>query len=235
MRSPKYNIFALIIGVDKYESLEYENLNGVSSDANRFEAYLLEDLQTPKANIISFRDGQVTRSAIIDELTKMKYNSNIQPDTTAIIIYFAGYGATTIKPVEWIDWETPYNQIGMLCPTDIGILDKNGNVINGIPDRTINQLLLELSSVKGNNITLILDCSHINCSSDQQKPADMPTAESSHLDLHILLTTYNRFGRFAYKLRGEGLFTHALLKVLRERSINELTYKSLAQCLYISI
>ncbi len=80
----------------------------------------------------------------------MKDNAVIQQD--AIIVYFAGYGATTTKPVEWTDWETPNNAIEMLCPTDIGIGDKTSDVVGGIPDRTINQLLLELSFAKGNNI-----------------------------------------------------------------------------------
>ncbi len=88
---------------------------------------------TPKANIVSLRDEQATRSAIIYELIKMKDNADIQQD--AIIIYFAGYGAATTKPVEWTDWETPNNEIGMLCPTDIGVVDENGDVVGGIPDR----------------------------------------------------------------------------------------------------
>ncbi len=80
----------------------------------------------------------------------MKNNEDIQQD--AIIIYLAGYGATTTKPVEWTDWETPNNEIGMLCPTDIGIVDEDGDVVGGIPDRTINQLLQEMSRSRGNNI-----------------------------------------------------------------------------------
>ncbi len=89
----------------------------------------------------------------------MKNNAAIQQD--AIIVYFAGYGAITTKPVEWTDWETPNNAIEMLCPTDIGIVDKTSDVVSGIPDRTINQLLLELSFAKGNNIVCCTLSNHI--------------------------------------------------------------------------
>ncbi len=68
-----------------------------------------------------------------------------------IIIYFAGHGALATKPDEWSDWVSDKN-IEMLCPADIGAPDTNGKVIEGISDRTISWLLLDLSIAKGNNI-----------------------------------------------------------------------------------
>ncbi|KAK0433785.1 hypothetical protein EV421DRAFT_1373839 [Armillaria borealis] len=252
------NIFALIIGIDKYQCKEYKDLQGACSDADNFEAYLVEALGTPKANIVNLRDEQATRSAIIDELIKMKDNEDIQRDTAAIVIYFAGYGAATTDPVGRADGNTSNEKIGMLCPTDIGVLDKSGDVVNGIPARTINQLLLELSLAHGNNITLILDCSYAALPSDTQKPADVPAGAerrqifdppklslscdqqiysgpgkklvpefgSSLLSSHVLLTACSPL-QFAYESQGGGLFTRALLKVMKERPIGNLTYKSL--------
>ncbi|KAK0217458.1 hypothetical protein EDD85DRAFT_961868 [Armillaria nabsnona] len=251
------DIFALVIGIDKYQHKEYKDLQSACGDADKFEAYLLEDLQTPKANIVSLRDGKATRSAIIDELIKM-------PDIRqhVIIIYFAGYGAATTKPKEWTNWETPNNEIGMLCPTDIGIVDENGHVVGGIPDRTISQLLNMSYSPGGNNITLILDCSYAGFPSDTQKPDDVPAGAerrqifnppklspscdqqiysgpgsgdvpkfgSSLLDSYVLLTACSPL-QFAYESQGEGLFTRALLKVTKGQPIGNLTYKSLIHSL----
>ncbi|PBK59493.1 hypothetical protein ARMSODRAFT_982981 [Armillaria solidipes] len=250
-RFPRQNdIFALVIGIDKYQCKEYKDLQGACSDADKFEAYLVEALGTPKANIISLRDEHATRSAIIDKLIRMKDNADMQRDTAAIVIYFAGYGAATTDPVGRADGNTSNEKIGMLCPTDIGVLDKSGDVVNGILARTINQLLLELSLAHGNNITLILDCSYAALPSDTQKPADMPAGAerrqifdppklSPSCDQQIYSGPGKKpvpeFGsslldsplQFAYESQGGGLFTRALLKVMKERPIGNLTYKSL--------
>ncbi len=140
------------MGISEYKFLGYENLKGAANDADKFEGYLREDLQAPKENIINLRDAQATRSAIIDGFTNLIQNPNIVCGRAAIVIYFAGHGAVANKPCEWTDWETSDNTIEMLCPADMGLLDEYNNVIEGIPDRTISELLLRLSEAKGNNI-----------------------------------------------------------------------------------
>ncbi|PBL03060.1 hypothetical protein ARMGADRAFT_1003870 [Armillaria gallica] len=152
--------FALIIGIDRYEQTKYANLRAAVTDADRFENFLLKRLRTPREQIISLRNDQATRKGIIDGFRSLIHDQRISPGKSAIIIYYAGYGATASKPIEWKDWQTPDNKIEMLCPTDMGILDVNKNVVDGIPDRTISKLLRELATAKGNNITLILDCCH---------------------------------------------------------------------------
>ncbi|KAK0451583.1 caspase domain-containing protein [Armillaria borealis] len=154
--------FALTIGINTYESktFESETLQGAVNDANKFDEYLCEDLGTPKENIISLRNEHATRSRIIHGFRSLEHNPKIVRGKAAIIIYYAGHGAVATKPVEWKDWETPDDKIEMLCPYDIGCQGDNDEVVDGIPDRTISQLLLDLSTAKGNNITLILDCCH---------------------------------------------------------------------------
>lgn len=144
--------FALIIGIDEYQYGEYENLVAAVADAEQFEKYLLEELRTPREHIINLRNGQATRKAIIDGFKKLISDSRIVPGMAAIIIYYSGHGAVTPKPDEWTDWQTYDNEIEMLCPADIGVLDTNDKVVEGIPDRTISELLLELATAKGNNI-----------------------------------------------------------------------------------
>ncbi|KAK0451478.1 caspase domain-containing protein [Armillaria borealis] len=249
-------IFALVMGISEYRFMGYENLQGAANDADKFEGYLREDLQAPEENIISLRDAQATRSAIIDEFTNLIQNPNIVCGRAAIVIYFAGHGAVANKPGEWTDWETSDNTIEMLCPADMGLLDEYNNVIEGIPDRTISELLLRLSEAKGNNITVVLDCCHaagINRGlqhPDAQlrsrrilhPPQISPKCDStissrrsrgitsgfsgSSWDSHIVLAACSRH-QFAWEEDGQGIFTRALLKVMRRTPSRRITYKSL--------
>ncbi|KAK0469283.1 caspase domain-containing protein [Desarmillaria tabescens] len=169
-------ILALVIGINEYECGEYGNLQAAVADADRFQNYLLEGLRTPKENIISLRNQQATRKAIVEGFRSLIHDPRIVQGMAAMIIYYSGHGAVAPKPDEWTDWQTYDNEIEVLCPTDIGILDVNDKVVEGIPDRTISELLLELATAKGNNITLILDCCHAAGINRGMQPADIPNA-----------------------------------------------------------
>ncbi|KAK0194157.1 caspase domain-containing protein [Armillaria mellea] len=243
------------MGISEYKFMGYENLQGAANDADKFEGYLREDLQAPKENIISLRDAQATRSAIIDGFTNLIQNPNIVCGRAAIVIYFAGHGAAANKPGEWTDWETSDNTIEMLCPADMGLLDEYNNVIEGISDRTISELLLRLSEAKGNNITVVLDCCHAaGINRGLQHPAQLRSRRilhppqispkcdsaifsrrsrgiissfsSSSWDSHIVLAACSRH-QPAWEEDGQGIFTRALLKVMRRTPSRGLTYKSL--------
>ncbi|KAK0236293.1 caspase domain-containing protein [Armillaria nabsnona] len=262
------NIFALVIGVDTYEGAKYKKfqLTGAVGDADDFQQYLLEDLRVPKEHITSLRDKGATRTAIIQGFRDLGSDQRIVRGQAIIVIYFAGHGAAADKPKEWLDWESPDDRIEMLCPSDMGLLDGKKGVIEGIPDRTISQLLTVISNAKGNNITLILDCCHSaginrggesndapNMRSRQvlQPPKVSPDCDSAiwslapttqavagfagtPRDSHVLLAACSR-SQTAKEVDGKGLFTRALLKVMRESSMTrgELTYTSLMRCLII--
>ncbi|KAK0220089.1 caspase domain-containing protein [Armillaria fumosa] len=154
------NIFALTIGIDKYEREEYQ-LEGAVADANKFEHYIRTDLGAPKENIISLRDEKATRSRIIGAFRNLETRKDIVRGKAIIIIYYAGHGAVAKKPAQWEDWHAFDNNIEMLCPVDMTFRNSvKEKKVEGIPDRTISRLLLDLSAVKGNNIVLILDCCH---------------------------------------------------------------------------
>ncbi len=158
----KHQTFALVIGINKYKFVEpKQDLQGAVKDADNFKNYLLEDLGVAEDNIIDLRDKDATRSAIINQFRELERNPKIVPGEAAIIIYFAGHGALTTKPDTWTGWvSTDEKTIEMLCPANIGapdvkdkvVPDGKDKVIEGIPDRTISRLLLDLSIAKGNNI-----------------------------------------------------------------------------------
>ncbi len=227
-------------------------------------------------------DKKATRTAIIQEFKNLADDPRIVRGQAIIIIYFAGHGAAADKPKEWSDWQSSDNKIEMLCPSDMGLPDGEKSVIEGIPDRTISQLLTVISNAKGNNIvrtkskyiidtnfftfqTLILDCCHsaginrgggdapntrsrqlfkppkISPDCDSTIRSFVPTSQvvpvasgfsGTPWDSHILLAACSRL-QTAKEVDGKGLFTQALLKVMRERNVarGELTYKSLMHCL----
>lgn len=212
------------------------------------------------ANIISLRDEQASRASILSAFSSLRDNAKYKKDEAAIIIYYAGHGAQTDKPEEWKDWITSGERIEMLCPSDIGCpvtINGQEDVIQGIPDRTISVQLNHISDVKGNNITLVLDC----CSSAGMNRGEEsetlirrisnppPFKNSTDKELwehgtrgggsadgfsgkfhasHVLLAACGR-DQFAreHPLTKQGFFTYSLMQVLNGNDINTLTYTSL--------
>ena len=175
-------VLAVVIGINRYLSPEYEDLEGAVPDADAFEEFLREQLKVPQVNIRSLRDEKATRDAILSCFYWLRDDVTYKKDEASIVFYFAGHGAQTTKPEGWEDWVTTTGQIEMLCPSDIGMPSTSSNpgeepeeFIHGIPDRTISMLLNHISDIKGNNLvgdiacrsrprhltfaqTLVLDC-----------------------------------------------------------------------------
>ncbi|PBK84253.1 hypothetical protein ARMGADRAFT_974392 [Armillaria gallica] len=248
----KHQTFALVIGIDKYKSLDRtQYLQGAVQDADDFESYLLKDRGVPKENITNLRDGGATRSDIIAAFIKLKDDPRITPGEVAIIIYFAGHGAVAHKPSAWKNWETPGDKVEMLCPADINPGIKGKGKVEGIPDRTLSRLILDLSKAKGNNITLILDCCHAagmnrgsNNSSLRLRARTLksiqdlsPTCDEhiysqesltrsvregvSYFGSHVLLAACKRT-QIAWEDGNNGIFTTALLRSLRNVASSDL-------------
>ncbi|KAK0469385.1 caspase domain-containing protein [Desarmillaria tabescens] len=266
-------IFALIIGISEYYCPKYPKLPGAAPDAGKIYEFVRGTLHVPEKNIINLRNEQATREAIIQSFRRLEENTEIIQGDAAIIIYYAGHGAMALKPVEWKDWYTPDNTIELLCPFDMMSPESDSHEgedkvkVEGIPDRTISSLLLDLSTARGNNITLVLDCCHsagINRGAPHSNPSAIPrqildpqtispecdsdiydsrTRKSNEApdcsgfsgllwDSHILLAACSRH-QSAWEINSAGVFTEELLRVMRKRSLVELTYRSLMDNLII--
>ncbi len=141
------DIYALIIGINNY--WERPKLLGAVNDAKQFEEHLKAN-GVPSTNITKLFDDHATRVAIISELKYLARNTNIEKDKSAIIIFFAGHGASSPAPPDWPEWATVGGQVEQLCSVDIQ--STPGKVIEGIPDHMIRLLLDEIAAEKGNNI-----------------------------------------------------------------------------------
>jgi hypothetical protein len=143
------HLFALIIGINKYESPKILNLEGAVSDADAVRDYLQKPLGVPSNQIRNLRDSGATRAAIIDEIKAFSFNNKIE-EGDPILIYYAGYGGSADTPKGWEIGGT--GKIELLIPYDHSSSLEDGNPKHGIPDRTLGALLSDLANKKGDNI-----------------------------------------------------------------------------------
>ncbi|VDB96090.1 unnamed protein product [Peniophora sp. CBMAI 1063] len=156
-------LHALIIGINEYKSHRINNLRGAAPDADAIADYLCHELHVPPHQIVTLRNEQATRSAIIRELRALRLRDSIRPDDP-ILIFYAGHGATAPAPP---GWDSGSDKISLIVPHDCFIPGKDGQQVQPIPDRTIGAILHELAEktdgagqAKGDNITVIFDCCH---------------------------------------------------------------------------
>ena len=142
------HLFALIIGINEYESRDIPNLVGAVPDADAMRYYLQEHLGVPSSQITDLRNSKATRAAIIDGIEAFSLSNEIKVGDP-ILIYYAGHGGSADTPKGWEIGGS--GKIELLVPYDHSSL-KGGNPKHGIPDRTLGSLLSHLASKKGDNI-----------------------------------------------------------------------------------
>lgn len=212
-------IFALLIGVDDYKSGRIWNLEACAHDALRIKQWLTQDLQVPKENIAILLNQEATKRRIEDTFMSHLVSNPAIAEGDALIIYFAGHGSTLRTPPDWCEGKPPSVQV--LCPYDHDTKGPEGRVA-GISDRSLLAMLSELSAVKGDNITLILDCCFPNAqlgsnARDRRFVRYTPTSKATPEDLFLGLWR----GAIGQRFRGEfGFFqddcqSHILLAACR--------------------
>ncbi|KAJ2972905.1 hypothetical protein NUW54_g12171 [Trametes sanguinea] len=148
-------VFALIIGIDNYESNDIWNLHSAAKDARRIEQWLVRDFQVPRSHICRLLDHQATKRNIEDIfMTHLVNNPAIEPGD-ALVVYFAGHGSSIRAPAGWFDQGR--GDVPVLCPYDYDVKSSSRHTNTGISDRSLHAMLQDLAQVKGDNITLILD------------------------------------------------------------------------------
>ncbi|KAF8188777.1 caspase domain-containing protein, partial [Mycena galopus ATCC 62051] len=150
-------VFAFIVGIDEYLSNSIPNLRGCVNDAVTVRSFLTNRFHIPEPQVAFLVNEDATREAIVQKFQKhLIDNPSIEKDDT-IIVYYAGHGSRTIAPDSWPSTD---GKIETMVPHDERAKNARGEIIHGIPDRTISVLLSNLATAKGNNITVILDCCH---------------------------------------------------------------------------
>ncbi|KAJ7606040.1 hypothetical protein FB45DRAFT_951689, partial [Roridomyces roridus] len=144
--APRCCVFALIVGIDKYASSTIPNLRGCVNDAQTMRAFLTNRFNIPE------KTSGATRDAILRTFrTHLIENPDIENGDT-MIIYYAGHGSRVKAPDSWPSTD---DKIETFVPHDERWKDVQGELVHGIPDRTIGLLLSQLATAKGNNIVCI--------------------------------------------------------------------------------
>ncbi|KAF9240013.1 hypothetical protein BU15DRAFT_61646 [Melanogaster broomeanus] len=238
-------LFALIIGINKYQSFSIPFLRGAVPDANAVQSYLQKHLAVPSSQIRNLRDSEATRAAIIREVNALTADDRIQHGDP-ILIFYAGHGSTAPAPA---GWEAAAPGIQLIVPHDHLSDNGKGGKVYGIPDRTLGVLLGRLASAKGDNVTVIFDCCYSGSgtrtddvdSSRLVRGIDTKEELPTDLDRDIYNSSSGKrvaevahgFAKVAsesaQELGGRGFFTKALLDVLVACGTDKLTYKDLLQ------
>ncbi|KAF9452746.1 hypothetical protein P691DRAFT_660147 [Macrolepiota fuliginosa MF-IS2] len=150
--------FALIVGIDYYQSGNVWNLHSCVHDARRIRSWLVDDLNVPEDQICMLLDNQATKQNIEDRFMSHLMNNHAIEKGDAILIYFAGHGSVVRAPDGWFQPDSPRQNQGVevLCTHDYETKATHGRIA-GISDKSMRAMLFELSQAKGDNITLILD------------------------------------------------------------------------------
>ncbi|KAJ7138018.1 peptidase C14, caspase domain-containing protein [Mycena epipterygia] len=244
-------VYAVIVGINEYQSNSIRNLEGCENDAQTVKSFLTDRYQMPESQIILLLNADATRDAILEKFqTHLIDNSSIEKGD-AIIIYFAGHGSRVKAPESWSSID---GKVETLVPYDERTKTPDGKVVHGIPDWTINILLSRLAAEKGNNITVICDCCHSGGATRDSESVyrirSVPTfkplpenldrtlrvalsGESYKCDMnsHVLLAACREQEK-AYEATSDagkpcGFFTDSLVKQLREIETNRVTYAEL--------
>ncbi|KAJ7138012.1 peptidase C14, caspase domain-containing protein [Mycena epipterygia] len=244
-------VYAVIVGINQYQSNCMRNLEGCENDAQTVKTFLTNRFHIPESQIILLLNANATREAILENFqTHLIDNSSIEKGD-AIIIYFAGHGSRVKAPESWPSID---GKIETLVPYDERTKTPDGKVVHGIPDWTINVLLSRLAAEKGNNITVICDCCHSGGATRDNESVyrvrSVPTfeplpenldrtlrvalsGESYKCDMnsHVLLAACREQEK-AYEATSDagkpcGFFTDSLVKQLREIEPNRVTYAEL--------
>lgn len=140
-------LYVLIIGIDTYLRPSTPDLRGAVADADAIENYVLHQLNVPANQIITLRNGQATRKAIIEAWDSLRKDERIKKGDP-ILIYYAGHGARAPPPEEWKQQISGgETKIELLVPCDV-----DGETVHPVADRTIALLMDMLSNAKGDNI-----------------------------------------------------------------------------------
>ncbi|KAI0031235.1 peptidase C14, caspase domain-containing protein, partial [Vararia minispora EC-137] len=149
---------ALLIGINEYPELDdAKKLYGSVADVDLIRQFLVTKLRVPEAHISTLLNKDATHDHIISSIMDLALDSTIEKDDP-ILIFYAGHGGTLPKPPRW---NANSSEIQCLVAYDAGYNDVKGMWVKGVvPDVVLTSLLDTLSKVKGNNITVILDCCH---------------------------------------------------------------------------
>ncbi|KAI0027296.1 hypothetical protein K488DRAFT_29227, partial [Vararia minispora EC-137] len=150
---------ALLMGINDYSNLGVGDLCGSVADVSRVKGFLVNKLHVPEAHIRTLLNEEATQDRIMSCVKGLADLDTINMGDP-ILIFYAGHGGTLPKPPE-SSWAVSNSTIECLVAHDARYSDTEETWVEGVvPDLVFASLLHRLAEVKGDNITVILDCCH---------------------------------------------------------------------------
>ncbi|KAK0440562.1 hypothetical protein EV421DRAFT_1815745 [Armillaria borealis] len=250
---PPPSLFALVIGIDKYLSNEITNLSGAVADVDAVNDFLQKSLRVPKHQIKNLRNEEATRLTIEAAIKYLGNNPAIKKDDP-ILIFFAGHGAEANAPPGWssangkIQMLAPHDFIpsgSSDSKQSQGVLDvRLSHLLTDLAAKKSDNITVILDcchsgsgtrtddddptfAVRGIDLpqtyTVAQDLLH-DIEPDARASVVAKGFEKTGLLSHVLLSAC-KHGQEAGERGGRGVFTSALLSLLREKGVDKLTYK----------
>ncbi|KAG6918443.1 hypothetical protein DXG01_014624, partial [Tephrocybe rancida] len=246
----RQSLFALIIGIDVYKDTNVDNLHGAVKDTEGVVDFLISNrVGISMDQIVKLLNEKATRKGILEALQNLAQNSAIDAQDP-ILVYFSGHGGEASPPPPW-QTSSRNSKIQMLIPHDFNPMGSNGNKVQGIFNITLSKFLNKIAANKSDNITVILDCCYagsrtrsitndkafavhgIKLPPSYSIPVNYYNSEVQgaralvpSLDSHVLLAACKK-EQPAFERDGHGDFTSALLTLLKEQGVDNLTYSDL--------
>ncbi|KAG9120858.1 hypothetical protein FRC07_003473 [Ceratobasidium sp. 392] len=214
------NLYALVIGINKYKSRIYLDLEGCVSDATSIVGYLKDTLHVPKDNIQTLFNEEATRKGILDAFRKhLIHNQKIQ-SADPILVYFSGHGDRQKAPPEW---HTSDEHTELIIPHDASSWEEDLD-----SRRSANH-------PGGESDTVILDCCHsasatrgrrrrVRYANDPNAPLipydidqdfGQPLSQELPSQVQSMTASTQTYGSFISPSQAPSLETHVLLTACR--------------------
>jgi hypothetical protein len=147
-----HNIYALLVGIDEYQSSEIPSLRGCVNDITAINDFLVKRVAKSKDNlhIKKLINQEATRQSIIDSFRK--HLCLAQSDDTALF-YFSGHGSQEQAAAEFWHLEPDRLNETLVC------WDSRQNNIWDLADKEVAKLISEVAQ-NHPHIVVILDCCH---------------------------------------------------------------------------
>ncbi len=144
------NIFALLIGIDQYQTMP---LNGCVLDSQDVEEYLRHTIQPDRLQLQTLRDDKATKSNIIDGF--LTHLGQATADDI-VFVHYSGHGSREeADPVFWDFCPDYKNEIIVTVDS----LTPDGQILNPLADKELRWLIHQIAQ-KNPHIAVMMDCCH---------------------------------------------------------------------------
>lgn len=145
------NVFALLIGIDKYPIAP---LRGCVNDSRMVESYLRTAVKSDHLQLHSLRDHQATKANIVDGFEKHLAQAT---ENDTIFVHFAGHGSR--EKAAPMFWHLSADKMNEVMVTIDSIVPGIG-LHNPLADKELRWLINNLAQKQPHNITVMFDCCH---------------------------------------------------------------------------